>query len=64
MANEKQHIKNMQGVEQVMNIELYNEYLNNHDKEMKVKNHLHIDIIHKCLKAPFNPYLHIKDPYF
>ncbi len=64
MANEKQDIKNMQGVEQVMNIELYNECLNNHDKEMKVKDHLHIDIIHKCLKAPLIPYLNIKDPYF
>jgi hypothetical protein len=46
-----------------MNIELYNECLNNHDKEMKVKDHLHIDSIHKCLKAPLIPYLNIKNPY-
>jgi hypothetical protein len=64
MANVKQDIKSMQGIEQVMNIELYNECLNNHDKKMKVTDHLHIDIIHKCLKVPLIPYINIKDPYF
>jgi hypothetical protein len=31
-------------------------------KEMKVRDNLHIDIIHKCLEVPSIPSLNIKDP--
>jgi hypothetical protein len=52
MVNEKQDIKNMHGVEQVMNIELYNECLNNHDKKMKVKDHYVLTLFISVLGHP------------